>query len=69
MLMHMRVAHRTSIQNHRMVQQIAVAVGCAAQPLQKIRDSADMILVQFGKFFDLFRRFPMMGENVKRKVA
>src|SRR5258708_2487999 len=62
------VAHGAAIQNHRMVQQIAVTVRRVLQLLQEVRQQADMVAVEFGELRDFRRILLVMRARMKRSL-
>src|SRR5258708_36743287 len=47
------VAHRTTIQHQRMVEQVAVTIGSVLQLIQEVSDLTDVVLVELCEFSDL----------------
>ena len=64
-LVNVGVTHRAAVHDQRVVEEIAVAVGSVPELFQKWRDSADMVLVEFGKLGDGLRIFAVMGKRVE----
>ena len=68
MVVQVRVAHRRSIDNHRLIQHVAIALRDALQFVQEIRQHRDVILVDQVKIFHAFFRAAMMRRRMERFV-
>src|SRR5512138_2019439 len=54
MVMNVAVAHRASIKNERMIQQIAVSIRRGFQPFEKVSDQAYMVSIDFTECLQFF---------------
>src|SRR5258708_6108022 len=67
-IMNIPVAHGAAIQNHRMIQQIAVTIRRILQLLEEIRQQADMVAIELGELRDFSWIFLMMRTRMKRSL-
>ncbi len=65
MVMNIAVAHGAAIQNHRMIQEIAVTIRRVLQLLKKVRKQADMVAVEFCELRDFRWILLMMRARMK----
>ncbi len=63
---HIAVAQAASVDEHRVIQQVAIAVRRGPQPVQVVREHLDMMRVDLGELFDLLPVSLMMRDSVMR---
>ena len=59
-----RVAHVTGPQNQRMVEQVAIAIGCRFQLIQEVRQALDVIAVDLGPVLAFLRNRAMVRRGM-----
>src|ERR1051325_12236230 len=62
------VAHRTAVENHRMIQQVSVAIRRVLQFFQEVRNETNVITVELCEIRDSRRILAMMRTRVKRSL-
>ena len=67
-VMNIAVAHGAAIQNHGMIQQIAITIRRVLQLLEEARKQADMVAVEFCELRDLRWILLMMRARMKRSL-
>src|SRR5438094_1121493 len=64
-VVNVRVPHRRPVEDDRVIEQAPLAVGCALQLLEQVRQQADVIPVDFRQVEDAILTFGMMRGDVK----
>jgi len=59
-----RVAEAAAVDDHGMIEQVAVAVGCRFQLVQPVGEGLDQVGVDLGDVIDLDRIVLMMGDGM-----